>query len=80
MHSTLFVVIVGLCAVFLGTTVGVLIACMAASAARADDELDRWRPTICTARPAGVSCLRLALPGTTTCRQHSLNPVTRNPV
>jgi len=70
MHSTLFVVAVAACALFGGATVGVLLACVAASAARDDDALDRWHPTICTARPAGVSCLRLALPGKQTCREH----------
>lgn len=70
MHSTLFVVVACLISAVMAATGGVLVACMAAAAARADTELDRWRPSICTARPGGVSCLHLALPGKQTCREH----------
>lgn len=78
MHVALFFV-----GMALGCMAGVLIGCLAAAAARGNAplrDLDNWKPSICTARPGGVACMRLALPGTTACREHSINPVTRNSV
>lgn len=71
----------GFIALMVGVCIGARLAQREARIrAEAASRGPEWQLQICSCRVNGVSCTHLALPGQAHCRQHSLNPVTRNSV